>query len=79
MDVLELIVPQIRALAINRVFRQQRAVMLQMRAAAGGVADDGVKLVRRELIDALAGQLARQPQFAVVRVEGPAAMLPRRA
>jgi hypothetical protein len=52
--------------------------MLQMRTAAGGVADDGVKLLRRKLINALAGQLPGQLQFAVVRVQGAAAMLPGR-
>ena len=64
------------AFAVSRVVGQQPGVMLEMRAAAAGVADDGVELFRRELIDVLARQFPRQAQFAVVRVQRAAAMLP---
>ena len=52
--------------------------MLQMRAAARGVGDDRVKLLRRNLVDLLARELLRQCPFAVVGVQRSAAELPSR-
>ena len=67
------------AVAIGRVVGQQLVVMLEVRAAAARVGDDGVELVGRELLDLLARQLLGQVPFAVVGVERAAAELLRAA
>ena len=79
MDVLDLLVPQRGAVAIGRVVGEQLVVVLEVRAAAAGVGDDGVELVRRELLELLAGELLGQVPFAVVGVERAAAVLLRAA
>src|SRR2546429_511970 len=53
--------------------------MLQMRAAAGGVGDDCIKRLRRNLIDLLARELLGQRPFPVVGVQRTAAELASRS
>ena len=78
-DVLDLLVPEGGAVAIGRVVGEQLVVVLEVGAAAAGVGDDGVELVRRELLKLLAGELLGQFPFAVVGVERAAAELLGRA
>ena len=75
MDVFHLLVPQQRAVTISRVISQQLAIVLEMRAAAARIRDDGVELLRRELLDLFAGELLGHVPFAIVRVQGAATEL----
>ena len=78
MNVLHLRVPELGAVAIRRIVRQQLGVMFQMRTAAARVGNDGVELFRRKLIDVVARQFLGQFPFAVVGVKRAAAILLRR-
>src|SRR5947208_1341264 len=53
--------------------------MLEMRAAAGSVSNNGIKLFRRNLVDLLARELLSQRPLPVVRVQRTAAELPTRS
>ena len=74
-NVLHLVVPFVGALLVGRIAREQLGVVLQVRAAAAGVRDDGVELFRRELVDVLSRETLRQLPFTVMRVERTAAVL----
>ena len=77
-NILDLLVPKHGAVAIGGIIREQLAIVLQVRAAAAGIGDDGVELVGRELVDLLARELLGEFPFAVVGVERTAAELLRR-
>src|SRR6266849_5014460 len=74
-DVLDLVVPLAGEWLVARVAGEQLRVVLQMRAATRRVADDGVELHRRELVDLPARELLRQLPFPVVRMERAATKL----
>ena len=74
-DVLHLPVPYLGQRQVGGIVREQVRIMLQVRAAAAGVGNDGVVLPRRELVDVPARQPLGQLPFAVVGVQRSAAAL----
>ena len=67
------------AIGVLGVVAQQVPVLLERRAAAGGVDDDGVERQRLEGVDVAARQIARGLALARVHLQRAAAALPRRA
>ena len=74
-DVLHLRVPFVSARFIDEVAFEQLGVVLEVGAAAAGVGDDGVELGGRKLVNVPAGEALGEFPFAVVRVQGAAAVL----
>src|SRR5260370_21842120 len=75
MNVLYLLVPKLRLLAISWILAQQLIVMLQVRTAAAGISVDRVKLLRRELVDLFSRELLSQFPFTIMGVQRTAAYL----
>ena len=74
-NILHLRIPKLGPLHVAGVIGQESRIVLEMRPAASGVANNRIEGFGRELVDIPPGQFLRQLPLAIVRVKRSAAML----
>ena len=78
MNILHLRIPKLGPLHVAGVIGQESRIVLEMRPAASGVANNRIEGFGRKLVDVPPSQFLSQLPLTVVRVERSTAMLVRR-